>query len=283
MRLALKFGYDGRAFHGFSRQPGQRTVEGDILRALGEIGVIGKGRLPRDIGYGAASRTDAGVSAIGNVLALDTTFRKDALLRALNARLEDIWFHSLAEVPYGFQPRHAAMRWYRYHLMTDEIGNRTELRRALRLFVGEHDFSNFCRPEGKSAVRSIRKLIVARSGPSVTVDIHSPGFLWNQVLRIMGAALGVSRGELSLKEVTEALQNPGRKADLGLAPPEPLVLMDVAYDFDFEKDGRALELARQKLQKKRKEAMGTLLLASYMLPTIGRLPSGARRPSNRPR
>ena len=43
MRLALKFGYDGRGFHGFSRQPGQRTVEGDILRALSDIGIIKKG------------------------------------------------------------------------------------------------------------------------------------------------------------------------------------------------------------------------------------------------
>lgn len=283
MRLALKFGYDGRSFHGFGRQPGQRTVEGEILQAIGAIGVIGKGKGPRDIGFGAASRTDAGVSAIGNVLALDTTFRKDALLCALNARLEDIWFHSVAEVEDGFQPRHARTRWYRYHLMADEAGDLKTLRGALKTFVGEHDFSNFCRPEGKSAVRSIRKLIVRRSGPSVTLDIHSQGFLWNQVRRIMGAGLGVSRGELSPKEVKEALENPKRKADLGLAPPEPLVLMDVAYDFDFEKDGRALELARQRLQKKRKEAMGTLLLASYMLPTIDTSPSGARRPSSRPR
>jgi tRNA pseudouridine38-40 synthase len=236
--------------------------------------------MPRDIGYGAASRTDAGVSAIGNVLALDTTFRKDALLRALNAWLEDIWFHSLAEVPDGFQPRHAAIRWYRYHLMTDEIGNWNELRRALRLFVGKHDFTNFCRPEGKSAVRSIQKLKVRRSGPFISVDFFSMGFLWNQVRRIMGAALGVSRGELKVPDVKRALDKPEKKADLGLAPAEPLILMDVFYDFEFAKDGRALELARRGLQKKRREAMGTVVLASYLMPTIGTKPSAARRPLN---
>jgi len=265
MRLALKFGYDGRVFHGFGRQPGQRTVEGDILRALGEIGVLGKGKLPRDIGYGAASRTDAGVSAIGNVLALDTAFRKDALLRALNARLEDIWFHSVAEVPDGFQPRHAVLRWYRYHLMADEAGDIRALKAALRLFVGQHDFTNFCRPEGKSAVRSIQKLKVRRSGQFINVDFFSQGFLWNQVRRMMGAALAVSRNDLKAAEVKRALDHPKKRADLGLAPAEPLILMDVAYDFEFQKDQAAMELARRQLEKKRAEAEQTFILAGYLI------------------
>jgi tRNA pseudouridine38-40 synthase len=265
MRLALKFGYDGRRFHGFGRQPGQRTVEGDILRALGEIGVLGKSQTPHDINYGAASRTDAGVSALGNVLALDTAFRPEALLRALNARLEDIWFHSIAAVPAGFIPRHAAMRWYRYHLMSDEIGDWNALRRALRLFVGTHDFTNFCRPEGKSAVRSIQQLKARRSGPFISVDLFSMGFLWNQVRRIMGAALGVSRGELKVAEVKRALDHPTKRADLGLAAPEPLFLMDVAYDFDFVQDEAALGLAVRNIQKKRREAIGTMVLSSYLV------------------
>jgi len=265
MRLALKFGYDGRRFHGFSRQPGQRTVEGDIIEALRDLRIIGPSGAPRDINYGAASRTDAGVSAIGNVLALDTAFRKEALLRALNARLEDIWFHSVAEVPDGFQPRHAAMRWYRYHLMADEAGNIAALKEALRLFSGKHDFTNFCRPEGKSAVRSIRKVATRRSGQFIAVDFFSQGFLWNQVRRLMGAALGVSRGELKVSDVKRALDRPEKKADLGLASAEPLILMDVAYDFDFVRDDGALGLAMRSLQKKRREAIETMVLASYLL------------------
>ncbi len=265
MRLALKFGYDGRAFHGFSRQPGQRTVEGDIIEALRGLQIIGPGARPRDIGYGAASRTDAGVSALGNVLALDTAFRRGALLRALNDRLEDIWFHSLAGVPDGFQPRHAAMRWYRYNLMDDEAGDLPALKGALRLFVGAHDFTNFCRPEGKSAVRSIQDLKVRRSGPFVAVDIFSRGFLWNQVRRMMGAALGVSRGELRLSDVRSALDRPQNRSDLGVAPAGPLILMDVAYDFDFTKDDGALGLAVRSLQKKRREAIETMVLASYVI------------------
>ena len=280
MRYALKFGYDGRRFHGFSRQPGQRTVEGDILDVLEETGVLGEGRPARDIDYGAASRTDAGVSAVGNVIALTTDFRKGALLPALNARLDDIWFHSMATVPDGFRARHARIRWYRYHLATDEIGDREALRKAIRLFVGTHDFTNFSRPEGGNAVRTITKVNISRSGPFLTVDLFSQGFLWNMVRRIMGASLAVSRGERKKRDLEGALRHPRNRVDLGLAPPEPLILMDVSYDLKFEPDGRALELARRRLQKKRKEAMGTMVLASYMMPTIGTTPSAARRPSS---
>ena len=268
MRLALKFGYDGRKFHGFVRQPGQRTVECDIMDALQNLRILAPFASPRTIRYGAASRTDAGVSAIGNAIAFDTSFRRDALLPALNARLEDIWFHSTAAVLDGFWPRQAQMRWYRYHLSTNEIGDLDALRLALRLFTGRHDFSNFCRAEGRSAIRTIRKLRVRKSGPFITVDLFSQGFLWNMVRRIMGAALAVSCGELRQAEVRRALDEPGRKADLGLAPPEPLILMDVAYEgVDFVRDGKAIELARRRLERKRSEAIGTQLLASYLLPT----------------
>ena len=71
--------------------------------------------------------------------------------------------------------------------------------------------------------------------------------------------------------------------DLGLAPAEPLMLMEVAYDFDFVQDDGALGLAVRSLQKKRREDIGTMVMASYLLPLTGTSPSAARRPSNRPR
>jgi tRNA pseudouridine38-40 synthase len=264
VRLALKFGYDGRGFHGFPRQPGQKTVEGDIIEALRGLHILSNTGTPRDIGYGAASRTDAGVSAIGNVIALETGFRPQALLPALNARLEDIWFHSYAEVPDGFRPRDARLRWYRYHLRAEEAGNLPMLRKALRLFEGTHDFSNFSRPEGKDATRTIQQIRLRRSGPFLTVDFFARSFLWNQVRRMMGAALAVSRGDLGLHHLRSALGKPQRKADLGLAPPEGLILMDVDYGLEFIRDRKASDLAARRLEKKRIDAEGTLILSAYL-------------------
>jgi tRNA pseudouridine38-40 synthase len=265
MRLALKFGYDGRGFHGFPRQPGQRTVEGDIIEALRGLHILSDAGNPSEIGYGAASRTDAGVSAIGNVIAIDTSFRPQALLPALNARLEDIWFHSCAEVPDGFRPREARLRWYRYHLRAEEAGKLPVLRGALKLFEGTHDFSNFSRPEGKDATRTVDRIRSRRSGPFITVDFFARSFLWNQVRRMIGAALAASGGELELHHIESALDRPQRRADLGLAPPEPLVLMEVAYDgLDFCQDTKAMAIARRQLERKRTQAEGTLILATYL-------------------
>jgi hypothetical protein len=52
---------------------------------------------------------------------------------------------------------------------------------------------------------------------------------------------------------------------MGLAPPEPLVLMDVAYDIvDFRRDEKAMAIARRQLERKRKQAERTLILATYL-------------------
>jgi tRNA pseudouridine38-40 synthase len=265
VRLALKLGYDGREFHGFPRQPGQRTVEGDIIEALRGLNILSSAGKPFEIGYGAASRTDAGVSAIGNVIAIDTGFRPEALLPALDARLEDIWFYSFAEVPDGFRPRDARLRWYRYHLRAEEAKSLPLLRKALKSFEGTHDFSNFSRPEGKSGTRTIDKIRSRRSGPFLTVDFFARSFLWNQVRRVMAAALAVSSGEIRLKALGTALERPQVRADMGLAPPGPLVLMDVAYDgVDFRRDAKAAAIIRRQLERKREDAERTLILATYL-------------------
>ena len=265
MRVALKFGYDGRGFHGFPRQPGQRTVEGDIIEALRGLQILSDAGKPFEIGYGAASRTDAGVSAIGNVMAIDTGFRPEALLPALDARLENIWFHSCAGVPDGFRPRDARLRWYRYHLRTEEAGDLPLLRKALKSFEGTHDFSNFSRPEGRTATRTIDSIRLRRSGPFVTVDFFARSFLWNQVRRMTAAALAVSSGLIPLKALGTALERPQVRADMGLAPPGPLVLMDVAYDgVDFRRNGNAAAIIGRQLERKRTEAEGTLILSTYL-------------------
>ena len=113
MHVALKFGYEGWRFHGSQVQPGQRTVEGDISAALEAI--LGKEGMQR-AKLRAASRTDAGVSALGNVLCVDVDMQPTDLVNALNANLDGIWVHSYAEVDEEFNPRHASSREYRYFL-----------------------------------------------------------------------------------------------------------------------------------------------------------------------
>ena len=97
-------------------------------------------------------------------------------------------------------------------------------------FVGTHDFTGFCRLEpGVNPQRTVERVAVARRGAFLLVDVVGQSFLWNQVRRMVEAGRRVAEGELGPDDLRRALHE-GRPADLGTAPPEPLVLMDVEYE-----------------------------------------------------
>ncbi len=232
-RVALRLAYDGTAFRGSQRQGGDvRTVEGEVLRALGELGA---GSNPRELALQMASRTDAGVSAAGNVLALTTSFPLDALPRALNGLVEDVWVTGIAEVPDVFRPRHATLRRYRYILPRD-FTDVEAFREALACFQGEHDLERFARRRGgtRDTVVEVSRVDVTPREDVVHVDVEGPSFLWNQVRRMVGAAVTVAHGEASLKDLEATIAG---STDRGFppAPAEHLVLLGVEYDdVEFE-------------------------------------------------
>jgi len=223
MRVALKIAYDGRAFFGHQRQPDRRTVEGECLAALRSAKVL------EDAGksfFRSASRTDRGVSAIGNVIAFDTSLSAEAVIGAFNDRARDVWAWAAADVAESFHPRHAIQRWYRYHLFRDLP--LPTLRRAAALFVGEHDFRSFTSdPAGGRLV--VDRIAVSRAAGTVVIDIRAASFRRGMVRRIVSAAVGVTKGLVTEGEIRAALS--GVRADFGTVRPEPLFLMDVRYPF----------------------------------------------------
>lgn len=225
MRVALKFAYDGTKFFGYQRQPQLRTVEGDVLRAMMKLGIIKSVRGSR---YQAASRTDRGVSALGNVLAIDTTFPLESLRGALNSSIRDAWFWGLAETSDDFSPRRARMRWYRYHL-TSEV-SLSRLKEAATLFQGDHDFGQFSH-EKVSQIRAVDSIQVSRDDVFTVIDLRAKSFLWQMARRIVASLLAYERGDTELARIEETLR--GAACDFGLVPPEPLFLVDVDYGFDF--------------------------------------------------
>src|SRR5512137_2643497 len=94
-RVAMKFAYDGTGFCGFQRQPDRVTVEGTLVNALERTGAI---RSSRECGYRSSSRTDRGVSALGNIISFRTSFRVDELCPAVNSEMEDVWAYSAIPV-----------------------------------------------------------------------------------------------------------------------------------------------------------------------------------------
>jgi tRNA pseudouridine38-40 synthase len=220
MRLAVKVAYDGMRFSGSQIQPGVRTIHSEVARALRQLGE-GEPRLLW------AGRTDAGVSAAGNVVAFETRMGPDALLPALTFAMEDVWAWAVAHVDEHFEPRHARSRHYRYHLRSDL--DASTLQDALAPFVGFHDFTAFCRLEaGVEPRRTVQRIAVARDGPFLLVDVHGENFLWNQVRRMVEAGRRVASDDLAPQTLVDALRA-GVPADFGTAPAEPLVLLDVVY------------------------------------------------------
>lgn len=217
----MKVGYDGARFHGSQVQPGVRTVHAALAEALRDMG-------HEDPRIAWAGRTDAGVSAAGNVAVFDTHLSAESLLPGISFRVEDAWAWAWAEVGEAFEPRHASRRRYRYFLRTSI--DAAPLADALRLFEGTHDFTAFCKLEPDvNPHRTVFATRATREGPFVVIDVEGQSFLWNQVRRMVSAAERVADGRLARREIAEALAG-ARRADFGTADPEPLLLLDVEYD-----------------------------------------------------
>ncbi len=239
MRYALKFAYDGQAFDGYARQPDMNTVEDAIIDAM-----IAQGILPKD-GKGnfqSSSRTDKGVSAAGNIIAVTTSFRRDAILKALNVKLSGIVFHGIAQVPEDFNPRHAKKRSYRYILLQGQCPNVRKMQDAANIFLGEHDFTHFAKKDtrGENPILSIDKIQIRQSGEFVYIDISAHRFLWQLVRRLVAFILAMANNEIELGKVEEMLSGSSIKlASPRTMPPENLVLLDVDCGIVFEKLGGA--------------------------------------------
>ena len=238
MRVAVKFAYDGTQFHGYQRQPDIRTVEDEVIRSLKRATIIDS---VADSRFQSGSRTDRGVSALGNAIAFDTDFGLEDIVPAHNAYSRSVWFHSTSLVDDDFNPRYAVQRWYRYHLKGhDDV---SALEEAAGMFVGKHDFSSFSK-EADSPKRELDSVELAQIDDFTIVDIRGRSFLWQMVRRIVAAMELHAAGQIRLDAIADALG--GRKTDFGIAPPEPLFLMDIDYglNFDLQTDSLKEELER---------------------------------------
>jgi tRNA pseudouridine38-40 synthase len=231
MRIALKFAYNGKHFSGYARQPGRRTIEQTLLDLLIEQKVLNDARTSC---FRTASRTDRGVSALGNVCAFDTTCSKEKVFQQMTEAHSDVFIYGVQIVEPGFYPRHAKQREYRYYLQRAGLDIERTLS-AASLFTGEHNFQNFARVEPlKNPVRTIDNIVLSEERDFFVLDFYAQTFLWNQIRRIVSAIKKIGEGTLSLDAVRGALLHPEKTVDFQVAAPEPLILMDVIYDFPFE-------------------------------------------------
>jgi tRNA pseudouridine38-40 synthase len=238
VRYRARVEYDGTDFAGYQSQPGARTVQGELEAALARLS--GGRRLRVD----GAGRTDAGVHAIGQVIAFtyDGRLSTAELGRALGALLPaDVAIHGLRRAPAGFHPRFAARyREYRYTVWN---GPRSPLRERLALgvrdpldtaamaragqaLIGRHDFSAFGATD-RQPVRTLHWVRVRRTGSLVTVDVAADAFLRGMVRRIVALLLEVGHGNMDEGSVAATLIAGRPALDGAMAPAKGLCLRHV--------------------------------------------------------
>lgn len=226
-RVAVKIAYLGDGFSGSQVQPDARTVEGQILDDLRTVL-----KTDSDAGLRVASRTDKGVNALGNVIVVDSPFQDESvLLKALNSVSDGVFYRSYARVDDDFNPRYASKRVYEYraHARGMDLDLATK---CAGIFQGEHDFARFCRADGKPTVVTIDNVTVTPDGDDLILRYEARYFLWNMIRRMSAAVMSVATGKYSLDEVRRALD--GEDISFGVARPDALTLVDVAYDgIDF--------------------------------------------------
>jgi tRNA pseudouridine38-40 synthase len=239
VRYRARCEYDGTNFAGFQLQPAARTVQGELEIALARL--AGGKRVVVD----GAGRTDAGVHAVGQVIAFTYSGRVPVkrLQQAVNALLPpDVAIRDLRRVPGGFSPRYAARyREYRYTVWNgprSPLHERTALwlrspldiaamARAATVFIGRHDFSAFGGVD-RSPVRSVYAVRVRKDGCLVTIDVRAQSFLRGQVRRMVACLLEVGLGKTDEAELRTALAGREPALNGAAAPAKGLCLRHVA-------------------------------------------------------
>jgi tRNA pseudouridine38-40 synthase len=231
--------YDGTDYAGFQLQRNARTVQGELEAALARLN--GGERVAVD----GAGRTDAGVHAIGQVIAFTYrgTVPATRLQRAVNAQLPpDVAIRDLRRAPDGFHPRYAARyREYRYTVWN---GPRSPLRERYALgvrspldiaamasagsvFEGRHDFSAFGGVKDRSPVRTVHRVRVREASGLVTIDVRADAFLRGQVRRMVAGLLQVGHGTIDEAALRAALAGRGPGLNGAAAPAKGLCLRRV--------------------------------------------------------
>ena len=238
--------YDGTAFAGSQYQPNARTVQGELEEALNRL-------TGERVRVRFAGRTDAGVHATGQVVALCVARRGRGegrswreLQRRLNALLpDDVAVWAMRATHRGFDPRREAVaRVYRYRIRMGGVAKPLERHRTLEIngrldvaamrvaaasITGERDFAALGSDTYGRTIRHLSEVAILRRAALVEIRVTGDAFLRRMVRSIAAILLEVGRGKLAPGDVAGLLDAPSRALHGRAAPARGLTLEKVIY------------------------------------------------------
>jgi tRNA pseudouridine38-40 synthase len=243
-RIALVIQYRGTHFHGWQRQPNDRSVQEEIEQAIQSV-------LGTHVTLHGAGRTDSGVHAAAQVAHFNAPTHIPAYRWAsiLNSRLpEDVLIRAAAAVEPTWHARFSAIwRRYRYTIYTDACPNlfvqpyswhyylapldEQAMQDALQPLLGRQHLAAFHRA-GSSRTHSwvdVHAAECVRRGPLIQIELQASGFLYGMVRLLVGMLVEVGSGKRTPEEFTELWQQQRRDLVKYAAPPQGLCLLRVGY------------------------------------------------------
>lgn len=226
-RIQLVIAYDGTDFCGFQKQPGLRTVEGELEKALEKVH---KGK---EIPIIASGRTDTGVHARGQVAHFNTDLAvpEDRWIQVLAPYLpDDMQVIKSKEVSPRFHARYDAVRkQYRYRVLSaknPDVFRRhyvhhvftplclNSMREAVSYCIGTHDFTSFCSAKAviEDKVRTISRFEIREEGDELVFIIEGNGFLYNMVRILVGTLLQIGQKKRPPEDMKRILAAKNRQA-----------------------------------------------------------------------
>ena len=200
--------YNGVGFNGYQKQNNLRSVQGEIEKVLKQIHHY-------EVKSFGAGRTDKGVHALGQVFNFETELNMGAkeYEKAFNSLLpSDIYVKSVEEVDLSFHSRYSSKgKEYHYLINVGEYNvlekdyvlqfNREldvdKMIEASRLFLGEHDFKNFCASEEekvKDYIRVIHSIDIIKENDKIMFIFKGNGFLRYMIRMIVGILVEIGKG-----------------------------------------------------------------------------------------
>jgi tRNA pseudouridine38-40 synthase len=238
--VGLVVEYDGTAFCGYQYQENQRSVQGDLERAIGLVQQTA-------VRVRGASRTDAGVHAKGQIVAFDAvkSLPVHRWAQAINSYLKpDIAVREAFECVTGYSPRHESTRKrYQYLCQLGDVPLplwRTRawfvrttgrpfvslhtMHEAAQTFVGQHDFHAFCAAHHnhKTSVRTLYEMGVRwydERDLVVAIEVEGNAFLKHMVRILAGTLVEVGLGKRSGSDLSRLLGPDAHRAHAGRTAP----------------------------------------------------------------